>query len=159
MNDARMSKTINSTLETFSRLLDENCVGLNSDNVFVLTKGVRRELAVIQAEIDDSRQRLREAMLESAGGGCAPDNNGGGDDDGCTDDKNIGCDGHNCTVAPPHDRISSLYANAEQTIRVAEAKVQMYLAKVEQVELKYGIELVHKDTFIRHFTRSRAIKR
>lgn len=156
MNNAKMSKAAGNTLEAFSRLLDENCAGLNCDNVFVLTSGVRRELAVIQAEIDESRQKLKEAMLENANAGHTLDCN---DNGSCINDKGVSCGGNNCDTIPFYDRISSLYENAEQTIQVAEAKVQMYLAKVEQVELKYGIELMRKDTFIRYFTRSESINR
>ena len=72
---------------------------------------------------------------------------------------NDACDSASCPTPPLHDRISSLYKSAEQTIQVAEAKVQMYLAKVEQVELKHGIELMRKDAFIRCFTRSESINR
>ena len=158
MNDTKISKATSNTLEAFSRLLDENCVGLNSDNVFVLTSGVRRELAVIQAEIDESRQRLKDAMLESASGGRALNCNDNGNGT-CIDGKNTNCNNNNCTAFPLYDRISSLYESAEQTIQVAEAKVHMYLAKVEQVELKYGIELMRKDTFIRYFTRNESINR
>ena len=148
-----MSKTTTNTLEVFSRLLDENCAGLNCDSVFVLTSGVRRELAVIQAEIEESRQRLRDAMLESANGNHALACNNSCDD-GCMEGKRV-----DCNAPPIYDRIGALYESAEQTIQVAEAKVQMYLTKVEQVELRYGIELMRKDTFIRHFARSESIKR
>lgn len=50
-------------LDTFSRLLEENCHGLDADSVFLLTQRVRAELAVIQHEVEESRVKLRKALL------------------------------------------------------------------------------------------------
>lgn len=52
-----------SGLDTFAKLLEENCNGLDADSVFLLTQRVRSELAAIQREVNDSRQKLRQALL------------------------------------------------------------------------------------------------
>lgn len=132
------------TLDSFSRLLEDNCACLDADSVYRLTTRVRQELAGIQAEIDDSRRRLRQAILKER------------------QEMQQTRSGSNAAVNASHATALAtgcpeIVGNIERTIDVAQSKVQMYLAKVEQIEHKYDIQMVPKDAFIRHFTAARTM--
>lgn len=128
------------TLDSFSRLLEDNCACLDADSVCRLTMRVRQELMGIQAEIDDSRRRLRQAILKER------------EEVQQTRNTSVAVNATALVTGCPE-----IVGGIERTIDVAQSKVQMYLAKVEQIEHKYDIQMVPKDAFIRHFTAARAM--
>lgn len=159
-----MPSSISPGLDTFSRLLEENCSGLDAESVFLLTQRVRAELAVIQHEVEESRLKLKKALLrerlhrrQQVLMACHPMTETIHVEEPITAPLSSSSDQRSIL-----ENIGTLglfipiNIVVERTINVAEDKVRLYLQKIRQIEARHDIHVVSREAFIRLFTQVNA---